>query len=182
MCQGIEKVVFTFLSCKRIPPIEILVLKRVCLCCSFKRFGQKTLVKSLLISTLDKVIYYIGTFLQGSTKPLLTSQNRVETSWKKFAHFFQHACSRSRFLWSHPHPALQEPLPYVLIKDYLAAYAQDLLVLALPICRSSEIISVKVLQQSHSLLAGWPDWARAIVNFFSSKMHTYNCGLLFSQK
>jgi hypothetical protein len=42
--------------------------------------GKKTLVKSLLISTLDKVIYYIGTFLQGSTKPLFTSQNRVETS------------------------------------------------------------------------------------------------------
>jgi hypothetical protein len=41
---------------------------------------KKTLAKSLLISTLDKVIYYIGTFLQGSTKPLFTSQNRVETS------------------------------------------------------------------------------------------------------
>jgi hypothetical protein len=37
------------------------------------------IAKSLLISTLDKVIYYIGTFLQGSTKPLITSQNRVET-------------------------------------------------------------------------------------------------------
>jgi hypothetical protein len=43
-------------------------------------FWEKNLVKSLLISTLDKVIYYIGTFLQGSTKPLFTSQNRVETS------------------------------------------------------------------------------------------------------
>jgi hypothetical protein len=42
--------------------------------------GEKNLVKSLLISTLDKVIYYIGTFLQGSTKPLFTTQNRVETS------------------------------------------------------------------------------------------------------
>jgi hypothetical protein len=41
---------------------------------------KKTLVKSLLISTLDKVIYYIGTFLQGSTKPPFTSQNRVKTS------------------------------------------------------------------------------------------------------
>jgi hypothetical protein len=40
----------------------------------------KKLVKSLLISTLDELIYYIGTFLQGSTKPLFTSQNRVETS------------------------------------------------------------------------------------------------------
>jgi hypothetical protein len=42
--------------------------------------GEKTLAKSLLISTLDKVIYFIGTFLQGSTKPLFTLQNRVETS------------------------------------------------------------------------------------------------------
>jgi hypothetical protein len=40
---------------------------------------KKKLVKSLLISTLDKVIYYIGTFLHGSTKPLFTSQNRVES-------------------------------------------------------------------------------------------------------
>jgi hypothetical protein len=40
---------------------------------------KKTLVKSLLISILDKVIYYIGTFLQGSTKPLFILQNRVET-------------------------------------------------------------------------------------------------------
>jgi hypothetical protein len=43
-------------------------------------WAKKILVKSLLISTLDKVIYYIGTFLQASTKPLFTSQNRVETS------------------------------------------------------------------------------------------------------
>jgi hypothetical protein len=32
-------------------------------------WAKKTLVQSLLISTLDKVIYYIGTFLQGSSKP-----------------------------------------------------------------------------------------------------------------
>jgi hypothetical protein len=32
---------------------------------------QKNFVKGLLISTLDKVIYYIGTFLQGTTKPPL---------------------------------------------------------------------------------------------------------------
>jgi hypothetical protein len=38
-------------------------------------FLEKNLVKSLLITTLDKVIYYKGTFLQGSTKPLLTTQN-----------------------------------------------------------------------------------------------------------
>jgi hypothetical protein len=61
--------------------------------------AKKNLVKSLLFSTLDNVIYYNGTIFLQSTKPLFTSQNRVETSWKKFAHFFQHAHSRSRFLW-----------------------------------------------------------------------------------
>jgi hypothetical protein len=43
-------------------------------------WAKKPFVKSLLISTLDKVIYYNATFLQGSAKPLFTSQNRVETS------------------------------------------------------------------------------------------------------
>jgi hypothetical protein len=43
-------------------------------------WGKEHLVKNRVISTLDKIIYYIGTFLQGSTKPLFTSQNRVETS------------------------------------------------------------------------------------------------------
>jgi hypothetical protein len=83
---------------KRVDLIEILVLECACSSCSCKHFGQKNFVKSLLISTLDKVIYYIGTFLQGSTKPLSNSQNREETSWKKFARLFQYACSRSRFL------------------------------------------------------------------------------------
>jgi hypothetical protein len=48
--------------------IEILALERVCLSCSCQHFGRKNLVKSLLISTLDKVIYYIGTFLQKKNK------------------------------------------------------------------------------------------------------------------
>jgi hypothetical protein len=43
-------------------------------------WAKKTLVKSPLISTLDRVIYYIGIFLQGPTKPLFTTQNRVEIS------------------------------------------------------------------------------------------------------
>jgi hypothetical protein len=43
-------------------------------------WAKKNLVKRLLISIQDKVIYYIGTFLRGSTKPLFTSQNRVQTS------------------------------------------------------------------------------------------------------
>jgi hypothetical protein len=40
-----------------------------------KTFLEKNLIKSLLISTLDKVIYYKGTFLQGSTKPLFHNIN-----------------------------------------------------------------------------------------------------------
>jgi hypothetical protein len=43
-------------------------------------WAKETFVISLLISTLDKVIYYIGTFLLGSTKPLFTTQNRLEIS------------------------------------------------------------------------------------------------------
>jgi hypothetical protein len=43
-------------------------------------FGKEHLVKNWLISTQDKVVYYKGTFLQGSTKSLFTSQNRLETS------------------------------------------------------------------------------------------------------
>jgi hypothetical protein len=35
-------------------------------------WAKKTLVNGLLISTLDKLIYYNGTFLLGSTKPLFT--------------------------------------------------------------------------------------------------------------
>jgi hypothetical protein len=42
--------------------IEILLLERVCLRWSCKHVGQINLVNSLLIYTLDKVIYYIGTF------------------------------------------------------------------------------------------------------------------------
>jgi hypothetical protein len=45
--------------------------------------GKEHLVKKLLISTLDKVIYFKETFFQRSTKPLSTSQNRVEISKKK---------------------------------------------------------------------------------------------------
>jgi hypothetical protein len=42
--------------------IEILDLEQVYWHRSCKHFGEKKLVKSLLISTIDKVIYYIGTF------------------------------------------------------------------------------------------------------------------------
>jgi hypothetical protein len=43
-------------------------------------WGKEHLVKNRLISTLDKVIYHKGTFLQGSTKLLFTTQNRLESS------------------------------------------------------------------------------------------------------
>jgi hypothetical protein len=42
--------------------------------------AKKNLVKSLLFSALDNVIYNNGTSFLQSTKPLFTSQNRVETS------------------------------------------------------------------------------------------------------
>jgi hypothetical protein len=75
------------LSRKKVFTIEILVLEQVCLRWFSKHFWQKKLVKRLLISTLDKVIYYKGTFLQDSTKPLLTTENRLEPDEKKFALF-----------------------------------------------------------------------------------------------
>jgi hypothetical protein len=43
-------------------------------------FGKEHLEKNWLISTLDKVVYFKGTIFLQSTKPLFTSQNRVETS------------------------------------------------------------------------------------------------------
>jgi hypothetical protein len=43
-------------------------------------WGIEHLVKNWLISTLDKAIYFKGTIFQRSTKPLFTSQNRVEIS------------------------------------------------------------------------------------------------------
>jgi hypothetical protein len=39
-------------------------------------FLAKKLVKSRPISTLDKAINYKGAFLQDSTRPLFTTQNR----------------------------------------------------------------------------------------------------------
>jgi hypothetical protein len=51
-------------------------------------WARKTLVKSLLISTLDKVIYYNGTFLQGTTKPLFTSQIGWRPAEKNLPVFF----------------------------------------------------------------------------------------------
>jgi hypothetical protein len=42
--------------------------------------GKEHLEKNRLIFTLDKVIYFKGTIFQWSSKPLFTSQNRVEIS------------------------------------------------------------------------------------------------------
>jgi hypothetical protein len=62
--------------------VEILVLEWICLrCWSSKHFWRKNLVKICLSpSYVDKVTYYKGRFLQDSTKPLFTAQNRSETS------------------------------------------------------------------------------------------------------
>jgi hypothetical protein len=51
-------------------------------------FLAKNLVKSLLlIATLHKVIYYKGTFLQGSTK-------HHKIGWEKMPRFFNNSSSR----------------------------------------------------------------------------------------
>jgi hypothetical protein len=55
-------------------------------------FGERTPCKKWLISTLDKIIYYKGTFLQGSTKPHKIGWRPAE----KNRQFFQHASSRSK--------------------------------------------------------------------------------------
>jgi hypothetical protein len=79
------------------------VLQRACLSCSCKHFGhKKTLVKSLLISTLDKVhnLLHWNIFTELNKTSLHFTNKWVETSWTKIARRFQHACSRSRFLWT----------------------------------------------------------------------------------
>jgi hypothetical protein len=50
--------------------------------------GKKTLVRSLLISSLDKVIYYIGTFLHGSTKFSLIHKIGWRSAEKNLPVFF----------------------------------------------------------------------------------------------
>jgi hypothetical protein len=45
--------------------------------------GKKYPCKKSADLHLQKGIYYKWTFLQDSTKPLLTTQNRLEASWKK---------------------------------------------------------------------------------------------------
>jgi hypothetical protein len=47
---------------RTIAKFRINLNHRNLLCRSCKHFGQKNFVKSLLMSTLDKVIYYVGTF------------------------------------------------------------------------------------------------------------------------
>jgi hypothetical protein len=56
-------------------------------------FLAKTLVKSLLISILDKIIYYIGTFLQRAQQNLFLQHNIGWTPAGRKLPFFQHASS-----------------------------------------------------------------------------------------
>jgi hypothetical protein len=56
----------------------------------------------MLISTLDKVIYYIGTFLQGSTKPLFTTK-KAGNELKKFAPFSKFFFQGSSYDFYDPH-------------------------------------------------------------------------------
>jgi hypothetical protein len=71
--------------------IEILVPEQVCLRLSCKHFGQKTLVKSLLISTLDKVIYYVGTFYRAQQN--LSLLHKIGWRSGEKIVLFQHASS-----------------------------------------------------------------------------------------
>jgi hypothetical protein len=78
----IQSVEIKSVEIKSVKIIEILALEQVGWCCSSKHFGNKPLVKSLLISTLHRQ----GNLLQrniftGLNKPLFTTtQNRLETS------------------------------------------------------------------------------------------------------
>jgi hypothetical protein len=84
------------------PAVEISELEQVCWNWPCIHFGQKNLAKRMLNSNLDKVICYIGTFLQGSTKPLFTTQNTY-VGWRsaeKTALFFHHAPTISMILSS----------------------------------------------------------------------------------
>jgi hypothetical protein len=58
-----------------------VIIEQVCLHWSCRIFlGEENLVKSWLVSNLNKVIYFKGTILQRSTKSLFTTQNRLEIS------------------------------------------------------------------------------------------------------
>jgi hypothetical protein len=82
---------FTFVfSAEKVGTVEILVLKRVCLCRSGKYFWRKKLAKSLLISTLDKVITTKEQFYR--TQQNVSLQHKK--GWRpaeKNCPFFQHA-------------------------------------------------------------------------------------------
>jgi hypothetical protein len=79
--------------------IEILDLEQVCLHSSCKHFwAKKNLVKSLLISTLDKVIYYIETFYRAQQNFSSLRKIGWRSAEKNLPVFFQHARSISRFL------------------------------------------------------------------------------------
>jgi hypothetical protein len=65
--------------------------------------AKKNLVKSLLISTLDKVIYYIHwNIFTGLNKTPLHYTKSGGDQLKKTSRFIQHARSISRFLWTAP--------------------------------------------------------------------------------
>jgi hypothetical protein len=77
---------------KPVETIEILVPHRASMfALALQIFlGKEHLVKNWLVSALGKVIYFKETIYHGSTKPLLTSQNRVEIRKnEKMAHVFQ---------------------------------------------------------------------------------------------
>jgi hypothetical protein len=81
------------LQFEHVESIEILALERVCLRWPCKKSAD------LHPRQGTYVIYCKGTFLQGSTKPHFTTQNRLETIWKNRP-FFNMLLLLQRFLWS----------------------------------------------------------------------------------
>jgi hypothetical protein len=72
----------------------------------------------LLSSARDKVIYYKWTFLQGSTKPLFTTQNGLETSRKNFNMLLLHSTKVSMGWTSSSITICSSGLPYFLGTKY----------------------------------------------------------------
>jgi hypothetical protein len=89
------------MACHCVMTIEILDLEQAPMLAQVLQIflGKEHLVENWLISTLDKVIYFKGTFLQGFTRPLLRKIGRRPAE-KNSSIFFNMRLLDLRFLWS----------------------------------------------------------------------------------
>jgi hypothetical protein len=80
--------------------IEILVLERVCLSCSCKHFGRKNPgEKSADLHPRQSNFTTLEHFYRAQQNLSSLHKKGWRPTEKKFDHFFQNMCSRSRFLW-----------------------------------------------------------------------------------